>query len=106
MTDRNRQRCVLVGLTAIAAGVFFTGIGWGLPSRARIRIFWERDAVERSGESCGLRGARAMMRSAGRIWRCIGLRIRSRVVMLNETDRQRRKSSGGIGCIRISRMRC
>src|SRR5438132_2004436 len=34
MTDRNRERFTLLGLIAIATAVFFTGINWGLPSRA------------------------------------------------------------------------
>lgn len=34
MTGRVRERGVLIGLALVAAGVFYSGIGWGLPSRA------------------------------------------------------------------------
>src|SRR5687768_2769678 len=34
MVEANRQRLALAGCIVVAAGVFLTGINWGLPSRA------------------------------------------------------------------------
>src|SRR4051812_45699225 len=89
MTDAWRVRAVLAGLLTVAAAVFFTGIGWGLPTRANDRFLF--GSADRAWD-----GAR--IAEAGGGWKpdlnraadadADPIADRSKVVWLNETPRQ------------------
>src|SRR5437016_9518358 len=94
MADRNHherqiQRWVLLALTAIAAFVFFTGIGWGLPSRAADPYLFGTLRPWTGEEILRLAGDRAHDPTRGADVALHRIEDRTRIVPLNETDRQR-----------------
>ena len=89
MTDRTRQRCILLALTGIAAVVFFTGIGWGLPSRAADRYLFGTVRPWSGEEILQLAGDRTADPSRGADVALHPIADRTHTVVLNETDRQR-----------------
>lgn len=89
MTDRTRQRCILLALTGIAAVVFFTGIGWGLPSRTADRYLFGTVRPWSGEEILQLAGDRTADPSRGADVALHPIADRTHTVILNETDRQR-----------------
>lgn len=89
MTDRTRQRCILLALTGIAAVVFFTGIGWGLPSRTADRYLFGTVRPWSGEEILQLAGDRTADPSRGADVALHPIADRTHTVVLNETDRQR-----------------
>ena len=89
MTDRARQRFVLVALTIIAAAVFFTGIHWGLPSHAADPYLFGTLAPWTGQEILKLAGDRNVDPTRGADVSLHPITDRTQTIWLNETDRQR-----------------
>jgi hypothetical protein len=89
MTDRNRHRCILLGLTAIAIGVFFTGIGWGLPSRRADAYLFGKSKPWTGAEILRLAGDRPHDKSRGADVALHPIEDRRLIVVLNDSDQKR-----------------
>ena len=89
MTNGKRQRCVLPALTALAALVFLTGIGWGLPSRAVDPYLFGSIRPWTGEEILRLAGDRHWDPTRGADVAVHPIEDRTHIVALNETDRQR-----------------
>ncbi len=89
MNDRTRQRCALPALTGIAALVFLTGIGWGLPSRAVDPYLFGTVPPWTGAEIFRLAGDRPSDPQRGADVALHPIEDRAHAVLLNRTDRQR-----------------
>lgn len=103
--SETHRRVLLVGIFALAACMFFTGIQWGLPSRDADKFLYGahepwtgRQIIDLAGgwDESADRGADVAMHL---------LSGRNQPIVLNETDEQAQRLSSVIGCIQRSRMR-
>ena len=89
MTVSRRERCLLLGVWAIAAIAFLPGVRWGLPSRDVDKYLFGDHPVWTGEQILALAGGRAHDRSVGADVDRDALDDRSDVVTLNDTDAKR-----------------
>lgn len=84
------QKCILLAIVILAAAFFFTGIGWGLPSRSTTDPFLFGSRVPWTGqEIMSLAGAWDISTPRGADIAMHPLGLRNQPIVLNDTDAKR-----------------